>query len=669
MSYGYDLVLSELDGKDDEGLVSGITDWYKRDIESRNERAVNWSQSINFLMGNQWIRYNAHHHRFDTIPTSSRNRMIDRPTTNHINRWVRTNSASFTQRPVTSIESNSEEPEDRNAARIAEVVSKYLYEKQEKNDQYYELSLWAIIAGITIRKSMKVSSEFEAGGVTLKKCESTVVSPYSIIFDGLPSRVRDIGVIMETTVARLDEIKKMYGPHMAGEPGYTGRGDKVVEEKLEQNILSLKEGLKHIVEGYNDAQKNSDQGDQIKDSAIIKTVFNRPTKKYPKGRQYIAAGTEILYKGDSEYYYDDGNIWHPYVITNYWKVPGNIWGMGLTQQLIPIQRRVNSIDALLAYNRKTVAVGVWMTPKGANVSEGIRVGIPGQEVEYTPDPTTGAKPELVSGIPLPRQVIEERQMIIQDGDQIAQSGDIRSGINPKGVNTVGQLQILREEANISKSKQVESWERFIENNEKLDLLNFQACYQAPIPQVYNRLKKLGKEITKFDWGQFIGADLRDNTDVRVERGSTLIKSRLVAQENTIRLAEGGWLGDIFSNPTRYKRFLELFGLSDMYGDEEIDVIMAEKIVERMIEGEYPPILDAHNPDIHLLVTTRYMKSPAFMEKPNDIRNLFDKRFRALTEKLGQFATQENYDNPQAAIKQEEAQQQELEQQALTEAGT
>jgi len=665
MSFGYDLVLSDLDGKDDNGLVSEIDNWYKRDTERRNERAINWSQSVNFLMGNQWIQYNAHHHRFDTIPTTSRNRMIDRPTTNHVNRWVRTNSASFTQKPITSIEPNSGEPKDRTAAKLAEIVSKYLYEDQDKDDQYYELSLWAIVAGITIRKSMKVSSEFEIEGTTLRKCDSTVVSPYNIVFDGLPSRVRDISVIMETTVTRLEEIKKRFGTHMAGEAGYTGRGEDVKEEKLQQNTLSLREGLKHIVEGYNYMQRTHEQGDQIKDSAILKEIYVRPTKKYQRGRQYIVAGTEVLYKGDSDYYYDDGNIWSPYTIVNYWKVPGNIWGMGLVQQLIPIQRRINSIDALLAYNRKTVGVGTWLSPKGANVPEGSRIGVPGQEIEYTPDPATGAKPELVPGMPLPRQIIEERVMIIQDGDQIAQSGDIRSGINPRGVKTVGQLQILTEQSEMSRSKQIESWERFIENNEKLDILNFQDVYQAPIPQVYNRLKKLGNDLSEFDWKQFTGSDLRDNTDIRVERGSTLIKSRLVVQENAMKLATGGFLGDIFSNPTRYKRFLELYGLSDMYGEQEIDVIMAEKIVERMLEGEYPATLEVYNPDIHLGVIARYMKSPAFIEKDAKIRNLFDKRFKELTKELSRFPVQENYDNPEAAIKQEEEQQQELEQEALT----
>jgi hypothetical protein len=306
------------------------------------------------------------------------------------------------------------------------------------------------------------------------------------------------------------------------------------------------------------------------------------------------------------------------------KQPGSMWGISLVQQLVPLQRRINSIDALVAYNRKTMAVGTWLIPSGSGIPDESLVGIPGQNVTYDPD-VSGAKPEKVPGQPLPDQVLKEREIIVNDGNLIANAADIRSGVNPSGVTTVGQLQILTEQANSSRSKQVDSWEDFIEESEELDLLNFQDCYKAPMNDMSMEFKKYSKSLTRYDWEKFIGSDIRDNTSVRVEKGSTVQRSKLLREQTIMQLLPTGLLGNT-QDPYINEAILEEFGLSNLSSSADVDVKKAEKMIEMMLDGQYPPILEVDNPDIQITVLARFMKDPKFLELPQTVVELFIKRF-------------------------------------------
>lgn len=645
MTGDLDVELSKSNPADPDGqreIVTKVNRWYDEDNQKKSERAAGWNLAMNFLMGNQWLQWSEKTKNYQAIPITDANKMIDRPVTNHLLRWILTNLAGFTSKPTLYVDPNSDDPGDKTRAKVAEAVRDYLWEELEKDDLYYEAALWAAATGIVIRKGFKrrlpkyvpVPKKDANGNVIegqeqkeyLRCPDSEIVSPYNISFDGLPKRHRDINIIMESSVRRLSWIEEQYGIDL---PGYTGHAGEVREEKMLDSLVGMGEALKNIVEGQRNAFTPSEN--EIKGCAIVKEVYHRPTRKAPMGRMLVCAGEHLLYDSmlaeekKSPYYYLEGKVWHPYTFWNFWKMPGSIHGISLAQQLIPLQRRINSIDALIAYNRKTVAVGFWLIPSGANIPDGQKTGIPGQDVTYDPDPT-GAKPELVPGTALPVQVLEERDACLREGAQIANAADIRSGQNPSGVNTLGQLQILTEQADMSRSKQVESWEKFIERSEQIDLLNFQDCYRVPDPSVIAKLKKVSKDVTNHDWTTFTGEQIQDNANVRVEKGSTIAKSRLMRQNVILKLAQLGLLGEIVMDPYLHKIFLEEFGLTNLFAEGNIDMKKAEKCIEMMLAGEYPPVLDeVDNADIQLLVLTRYMKEPKFLELDDKIKQLFFKR--------------------------------------------
>lgn len=671
MAYGdLDLEISDLDPSSAnyaEELVGKINSWSEGDINRKNLRAASWSQAIHFLIGNQWLQYNAHEYRWDVIPYTEANKNIDRPVTNHTLRWVTANAAGFTSKPSFIVEPNSDDPSDKTSACVAQVIQNWLWDELEKDDSYYESALWGLTCGTAFRKSYKklngssmrlpmdnpmqpmaqpvapgqisqsnsienqvtdplAAPEQQMQIIPLKSVECEIISPFNLTFDGLPKRWRDVNIIMEQSVRKLSWIKKQY---TSTEPGYTGKTTEVKEDKVITNILAMSEGLKNLVEGsiYSNATTTT-SGYEIKESAVVKEVYVRPSDKWPRGLMIVVAGGQLLYVSPAElgspFYYRNGKIWHPYTSWGFMKQPGSMWGISLVQQLVPLQRRINSIDALVAYNRKTMAVGTWLIPSGSGIPDESLVGIPGQNVTYDPD-VSGAKPEKVPGQPLPDQVLKEREIIVNDGNLIANAADIRSGVNPTGVNTVGQLQILTEQANSSRSKQIDSWEKFIAESEELDLLNFQDCYKAPQQDMSMEFKKYSKDLTRYDWDKFIGSDMRDNTTIRVEKGSTIQRSKLLREQTIMQLLPLNILGNI-QDPFINKTILAEFGLSSLSSDADVDVKKAEKVIEMMLDGKYPPILEVDNPEVQIQVLARFMKDIKFLELPQPVVQLFIQRF-------------------------------------------
>lgn len=668
MTNDLDIEINQIDLSDPidaHSKIAGIVNrWHLDDQNRKVARAASWQQSVNFLVGNQWLQYNQTTRHYETIPYTDANKNIDRPVTNHTLRWVVTVLSGFTSKPETIIDPNSDEPQDKTAAAVAEVVGDYLWVELDKDESYYEAAMNGVCYGVAFRKSFKrptlkyLDREVPELGPDkqplppnpdgtarlvkekdyLKCPDVEIVPPFNIAFDGSPKRWRDVAIIMETSVRRLSWIVEHYG---IDAPGFTGKAGAVTAEEIASNPVNIGEGLKNLVEGQRSGYSNGKGADEMKGCAVVKELYIEPSKQFPQGRMIVCAGEYTLYdsaltpENKSPYYYLEGRIWHPYTFWRYWPQPGSIWALGLVQQLVPIQRRINAIDALLAYNRKTVAVGHWLIPSGAGISDESIIGVPGQHVTYDPD-ISGAKPELIPGQPLPQQIVQEREMLLAEGSQIASSADIRGGQNPTGVNTLGQLQILTEQADMSRSKQIASWERFIEESEQLDLLNFQDCYRAPQPEVYQKLRKFGKDLSDMDWTTFMGQDIQDNSNVRVERGSTIAKSRIMRQNIILKLAQMGLLGEIVGDPFAHKLFLEEFGLTKLFNEGSIDMKKAEKCIEMMLAGEYPPVLEEiDNPDVQLMVLARYMKDAKFLTLPEEIKNLFFKRYEAYIQMLAQ----------------------------------
>ena len=426
--------------------------------------------------------------------------------------------------------------------------------------------------------------EFEVGDV-----DTTIIPPFNI---AIPLNARsplELNWIMEYSVQKLDWIKEQYGKK--GD-GYTGLADEVTEEKDLSAVLQLEYRLRTLTgrrSGGHYATGSSGYID-IKNSAVLKEYYEKPSSKYPNGRMVVVANGKTLFEGDSPYYIEGfEDSWHPYVEWRFEIVPGRAWGKGLVDELISINRRINTIDALISLNRKTMAIPQWLVPEGCGVPNGYINGRPGLLINYRPVGANGAKPEKVEASALPQQVYQEREQAVVDIKRLGMTQDVLEGTNPEGVKTAYQLEQLLENALASLGSTFQRWEKSLEREETKKLLLISKRYKEPRESFGKKLKAMNKDITDIELEMFMGQDLRDNVSVRVETESSIPKSK--AGENAVlrELVQNGAL-DILKNSINKREFMEKMGIKGFDYQTSPDIKRAQWENSIIENGNYDDLI-------------------------------------------------------------------------------
>ena len=140
------------------------------------------------------------------------------------------------------------------------------------------------------------------------------------------------------------------------------------------------------------------------------------------------------------------DTWHPYTECIYTKAPLRRHGISLLENIVPLQRRLNSLDSLIILSRMTNASPQWLDPIGSGIPEGYHSGRPGQVYKYRPVGANGHAPQRLPGMDLPPGVYEERKNTIVEMHQIASDNEVMSGNQPSGVSAATALNILLEQS-------------------------------------------------------------------------------------------------------------------------------------------------------------------------------------------------------------------------------
>jgi len=667
------MAFDELDltnSREPEDIASRIETYYKQDISDKLLRAQSWDESIRFYDGDQHIEYNVSLSRFQQVTISKNNDFIPRPTTNYILPNVKTIVSQLTkQKPQAQVRPNSQDPQDIAAAKVSDLALDVKYEELREEEKQMEKAYWGVICGTVFKKIFwdetnnkvlrvpkyrteeyeeevsipnqeegssspanqpprieKKTREVEDGfdEFPVGDVNSQVIPPFNI---AIPMNTRsplELDWIMEYSPQKVDWIKQQYDKK--GE-GYTGKASEVTEEKDLNSVLQLEYRLRVLTGRRTAGQYGTGANNyaQIKNSAVLKEYYQRPSQEYPRGRMVVVANGKTLYDSPKEkgspYFvegYDDS--WHPYVDWRFEIVPGRYWGKGGVDEQVSIQRRINAIDALIILNRRTMAIPQWLIPEGSGVPNGYINGRPGLNIPYRPIGANGAKPERVKAEGLPQSVYQEREQAVVDIKRIGMTQDVLEGKNPVGVKTAYQLEQLQENALAMYGSVFQRWEKSFEREEVKKLLLISKRYKEPRVEFGKKLKAINRDITDIELDMFIGSDLRDNVNVRVEVGSSIPRSK--AGENALlREMVNGKVLDVVQNQINKKEFLEKMGLKGKFdSDKSIDIKRAEWENSQIEYGSLESMLvDPNNPqnsvlelddhETHIVIHSARMKDP------------------------------------------------------------
>lgn len=653
-------------------LAEKIETFYKNDGSIKTKLTYNWDRNHRFLDGDQWLVFDGDPESggiWRRLTVSRANEYIPRPVTNLIYDGYQTlKSYLIKNKPRSQVKPNTQQFKDRQAAKIAELVLETNWERLKEQANYEYAAACLITYGTVFKKSyidnsalqiakvpvmvqrpkidpntgMQIGSEevqdidLETGElkydeIPLGDVNTEVVEPYRIAIDPNANDMHKIRWIMEYSIVPTSLVKELYDKK---EEGYTGRVNELTsEESLSGSLQRFHElknssGVRH--QNSLDALAGKDSGsEKVLNSVVLKEYYERPSQKYPKGRYIVVANHIPLYVGDSPYEGSEQGDWHPYSECRWEIVPGRFWGKSPLDAAVEIQKRINSIDAVLVLTRKTMAIPQKLIPLTVGVEPGQWTGRPGQEIRYRPD-GSGARPETIPPAGVDATVFQERAIAVQDFKNVMGNMDILKGDRPPGVTSGSAINLLQELGTGKLYPVLDRWKKFVENDQKKQLKIVSKLYKEPRESFIRMLKSKNTELSEEAISQFIGTDLYDNANVIIESGS-IVPKLLAAKEAKLQEAAQAGVLDL-TNPSNRIEYLRQMGISGFDTDvgpdtrrQEWENTLLDNI--ELSPDNQPIVLDADNDDLHIEVLSRRMKEPAFMELSAPVQQAYMQHYQ------------------------------------------
>lgn len=663
---GGNLDISQVADTELDQLAQSIEQFYKQDSSAKSRLAYNWDRNHMFLDGNQWLVFDGNQETGGTwkrLEVSKANEYIPRPVTNHlIDGYQTLKSYLIKNKPRSSVRPNTQTFRDKSAAKIADLCLEANWERLNETANYETAAANLVTYGTVFKKSYwdtspitmsrvprmemrpkldpttgmqigeeevqaidpmtgdPIVDEFPLGDVN-----TAVVEPYRIALDPGASDLHKAKWIMEYSIQSIDWIRSTYDKQ---EPGYTGRVAEVKEESSLSGVMKRLQNLKGSsgvkTSGAALEASSGHTGDEkVANSAVVKEYYSEPSSTHPKGRMVVVANGVPLYAGESPYTGTELGDWHPYSECRWEIMPGRFWGKSPLDSGCEIQKRINSIHAVIALTRKTMAIPQKLIPTSAGIPKGTWTGRPGQEIEYRD--SGGAIPSVVPAAGVDPTVFQELQTCVEDLKTIMGNMDILKGDRPPGVNAASALNLLYEVGTGKLYPVLDRWKKFVESDQKKQLKIIAARYKEPRPQFVALLKSKNSDLSEQAIERFLGSDLYDNCNVIVEAGSNIPKLQAARQAALQEAAQTGALNlELPANRIEYQRQMGIVGFDNDVGPDTKRAEWENDCLDN-IEQEpdrKPMVLAVDDDAIHMEVLAKRMKEPSFMSAPMAVQQAY-----------------------------------------------
>lgn len=653
---GDNIDITRISNEDSDALANAIETFYKQDGSIKTRLSYHWERTQRFLDGDQWLVFSGDRDaggQWNRLTVSKANEYIPRPVTNYMFDVYQTLKSYMTKTKPRSkvIPANPRSFRDKMAAKVAELCIEANYERLHDQENYEYAAAVLLTYGSVFKKTYwdtTAGNSIEVPGdpipdtihpetgevipgdpnpvqtVQLGDVNTSIIEPFRIAIDPLATDLHTARWIMEYAIQPISWIKETYGKE--GE-GYTGRVDEVKEEtSLSGSMrrfyqLKNSSGVKSAanLEGGNAADGG---GTQLTNCAVVKEYYERPSADHPRGRLVVVANGVTLYAGDSPIDGLEQGDWHPYSDCRWEIVPGRFWGKSPLDNICELQKRANSIMATIILTRKTMAVPQKLVPVGSGIEPGQWTGRPGQQLTYRAE---AGVPTTIPAAHVDPTVLRELEMVVEDMKMISGAIDILKGDRPPGVNAASALSLLYEVGTGKLFPVLDRWKRFIERDQKKQLILIARHYQEPRPDYIALLKKKNSELSESAINCFLGTDLYDNCNVIVEAGSNVPKLESMKQ---MRLQEAAQVGavDLSSpfNRMEYQRQMGITGFDNDIGPDAKRAEWENDCLDNILENpdKSPVVLDCDDHTVHLDVLHRRMKEPSWMELPPEVQQAY-----------------------------------------------
>lgn len=575
-----------------------VTYWnneFKRCKTLREPFEQQWYLNLAFYNGKQYAIW---------APTSaaiSSQRLVEPPAPRHRVRLVankvrpiiRTEITKLTkEEPQFYVKPSTTESSDVSAARAAENIAEFVIDVGNYNKARRTATFWMSICGTAFIKSTIVD-------------DSENKMPCNIVMDGVTAWHLFVPNLEEEDIQKQDyviqarnvtseSVLQMYGVDLS-----TG-GIKSATESVQPGPMVDQKFLNAL------GIKSS----QIEQKLVfMMEIWVKPCKKYPNGGFLVFANDRLIYwekpQQDPNVPQEDlsqiqttqqmleaallkpedgelpgwTNTVFPYehAMFPYAKIDhipsGSFYSTSVIPDLIPLQRVYNRIRSAVieagnrAVNPRTYYIRGAIDPNRITTEPGLFVPVnPGFDIPKSEDPP------IISSF-----FQEELDRTLKDMDDSATQGQIDRGVTPPGVEAASAIAYLQEENDSKLYHTVASIE------DATRIVGYQVLCLAHEFWDEEKIIAVVSKNGAQEAGMFKTADIKKNSDLRVETSSMAPRSRTAKQAFIVDLMKQGIIP-----PEKGLRYLEMNETNRLYEELQADSKQAQRENIRMATVVQPP---------------------------------------------------------------------------------
>jgi hypothetical protein len=579
---------------DEKQLVGYVNDLYNKGNQARWMYLNQWMQNYFFYTGNQYVRWvgNGEAGKWEVYPeVEGRIQYVNNKILPAVGMTVGRMIKDDMQQLVLHA-TNDEKSID--AAKAATRFLEYLWRVNDGDMMLLETCMWSVLTGIGITKiyvdlekgPQRKDSKAKDGEICVD-----VISPFEFVVPPNARHMQKLPWAMHARMETKEYVYEKWGVEVEGHGQYA-------------DTWAMYQAVNLDIMGSGAFFGSNTQFSD--DTVLVKELWIRPCKRYPKGRVIIIAGETVVHDDDIPW---DKDYW-PFNWLPFRNVPFRFWPMSMIEPMIDPQKAINKLSSAALENIQYMGNPVILAPRGSVDPDEI-IAEPGAVWEYT---ETAGTPQFVTPNPVPTEVYNE--IARQETHIYDLAGMHMLGSGMGGLRAAAAIMLVQQQDETAFAPIIENVKGFLKRDAELKLFLAQKAFSVP-----RKIKVLGEE-NQWMVQEFNAADLVGDEEIVIQAKQDLANDKATRFNQilqVINLKDDD--GTSILDKQAKMRLLGDLGI-EATNEYDLDFNRAKWENQKLIKGEHVAVNDFDDHAVHIKVHNQERKRIEFDSLPQEVKDAF-----------------------------------------------
>lgn len=295
----------------------------------------------------------------------------------------------------------------------------------------------------------------------------------------------------------------------------------------------------------------------------------------------------------------DGDV--PYTFFPWQKDVASVYPKGLSTELIPLQKQLNRLDSLMERSLLSNASVKLLWPTSQNTPA--PTGDPVEITYWDPIGDGKVKPEFFGGKAYGAELMQKRQQIVADMDELSLSNQASEGESPGAGTAFRALAFMASKAEETRKTQVFLCEASHEMRARKVIKMARKVWSTP-----RKIQTAGFN-NRYGAQQIEASDLEGDFELNVIQDSSRPKTLSEKLQAYQMLVTGGVVNA--QDPANREYITDTLGVSDINLSDHLEFVKAERDLEAVKTGIQPQTNPFMKYPIHFTIFTDYIQTEEY----------------------------------------------------------